>query len=95
MNIAENSLHLLPARVIWACKISKRKGPDGVEITPPLYDYTTGFNTQPRPFEFDLVARSEEKRAAVEVAFGIAQASDPLASTVDYTLGHSLCQLGE
>ncbi|KAL2798859.1 cytochrome P450 [Aspergillus keveii] len=95
MNIAENSLHLLPARVIWACKISKRKGPDGVGITPPLYDYTTGFNTQPRPFEFDLVARSEEKRAAVEVAFGIAQASDPLASTVDYTLGHSLCQLGE
>ncbi|KAL3494856.1 cytochrome P450 [Aspergillus germanicus] len=95
MNIAENSLHLLPARVIWACKISKRTGPDGVEITPSLYDYTSGFNTQPRPFEFDLVARSEEKRAAVEAAFGIAQASDPLASTVDYKLGHSLRPLAK
>jgi hypothetical protein len=61
LNIAEKSLFLLTARLAWACNISKRPG---YEV--PWYDYTAGFNVQPKPFIFDLVARSKEKRAFVE-----------------------------
>jgi len=52
MNIAEKSLYLLVARIAWACTISKRPNVD-----VPWYDYTAGFNTQPKKFSFDLKAR--------------------------------------
>jgi cytochrome P450 len=61
MNIAENSLHLLAARLAWTIEVRKR---DGVEV--PLYDYTDGFNVQPKPFVFELLARSEAKTAVLE-----------------------------
>jgi hypothetical protein len=44
MNIAERSLYILPGRVMWACRITKAKNANGADITPPSYDYTTGFN---------------------------------------------------
>lgn len=92
MNIAERSLYIVPPRVAWACRITKAKDNDGNDITPPLYDYTPGFNTQPKPFPFHLEARSEKRRLAVEEAWMEAQASDPLAWTADYKLGHSLSE---
>ena len=61
MNIAENSLNLLVARMAWATHISRRPG---VEV--PLYDYTSGFNVQPKPFVFDLVPRDETRKLQVE-----------------------------
>ena len=61
MNIAEKSLHLLIARMAWACEIKKRPG---IEI--PWYDYTSGFNVQPKPFLFDLDPRNQEKGKLVE-----------------------------
>jgi hypothetical protein len=61
MNIAEKSLNLLIARMAWACEIKKRPG---VEV--PWYDYTSGFNVQPKPFVFDLNPRNVEKRLLVE-----------------------------
>ncbi|EXJ92987.1 hypothetical protein A1O3_01543 [Capronia epimyces CBS 606.96] len=61
MNIAENSLHLLVARMAWGVHVSKRPG---IEI--PLYDYTAGFNVQPKPFVFDLRARNELRKALIE-----------------------------
>ena len=64
MNIAEKSLHLLVARIAWACEI--RKKPD-IEI--PWYDYTSGFNVQPKPFVFELKPRSVEKERLVETTW--------------------------
>lgn len=57
MNIAEKSLYLLVARLAWACTISKRPN---VEV--PWYDYTPGFNTQPKRFSFDLKGRRGRER---------------------------------
>ena len=51
-SIAERSLNLLVARIAWACEIRRKPGVD-----VPLYDYTTGFNVQPKHFEFELRAR--------------------------------------
>ena len=73
MNIAENSLHLLVARIAWAVEISKRPG---VEV--PLYDYTAGFNVQPKPFVFDLKVRSEGRRKFVDKTWEMGKGRDPL-----------------
>ncbi len=74
MNIAENSLHLLVARMAWAVEISKRPGVD-----VPWYDYTAGFNVQPEPFVFDLKARSGARKALVERTYEAGKDRDPLA----------------
>jgi hypothetical protein len=73
MNIAENSLHLLIARIAWAADIQKRPG---VEV--PEYDYTAGFNVQPKPFTFDLKVRSEGRRGLIERTWEQGKARDPL-----------------
>lgn len=51
-NIAERSVNILAARIAWGCDIGKKDG-----INPPLYDYTTGLNVQPKPFDFVLTSR--------------------------------------
>lgn len=68
-NIASRSLNIMVARIGWACRISKKKANDGTEISPPLYDYTRGFNSQPNSFPFTLEPRSKGKMEAVEQAF--------------------------
>jgi hypothetical protein len=52
-NIAERSLYIEAAIVAWACDISEKPG-----RRPPLYDYTAGFNTWQKWFDFELKARS-------------------------------------
>lgn len=77
-NLAERSLYLLTARIAWACDISKARDRGGKEITPPLYDYTNGFNVQPRPFAFSLKARSEERVKVLETEIAESKKNDPL-----------------
>ncbi|KAL2062551.1 hypothetical protein VTL71DRAFT_6817 [Oculimacula yallundae] len=61
LNIAEKSLFILTARVAWAFNITKRTG-----IEVPWYDYTSGFNVQPKPFTFDLEARDLGRSNLIE-----------------------------
>ncbi|KAK5445352.1 hypothetical protein LTS15_010133 [Exophiala xenobiotica] len=75
MNLAENSLHLLIARMAWATKISKRPG-----IDVPLYDYTAGFNVQPKPFVFDLKPRNQARKNIVDKLWENGKNKDPLGS---------------
>ncbi|KAL6252458.1 hypothetical protein RBB50_000177 [Rhinocladiella similis] len=62
LNIAERSLYILISRIAWYCDISPKLSSEGKSISPPLYDYTTGFNVQPRPFEFELRPRLERQQ---------------------------------
>ena len=78
LNIAERSLYILTSRIVWACEFSKQRGLDNKEIMVPSYDYTSGFNTQPKPFPFDLKPRSEKRRQLVDDAWREAEAADPL-----------------
>ena len=81
MNIAERSLYILTARILWAGRFSKKIDPvSGAEIEVPEYDYVSGFNTQPMPFQFTLEARSGERRRILEEAWKKAQEDDPLKS---------------
>ena len=75
MNIAENSLHLLVARIGWAADIAKRPGVD-----VPLYDYTAGFNVQPKPFVFVLKPRSNARQMLIEKTWEVGKGRDPLAA---------------
>ncbi|CAI6027363.1 unnamed protein product [Clonostachys chloroleuca] len=74
-NIAERSLHILTARIAWACTMRKKRDASGNDLPLPLYDYTKGFNTQPEHFDFDLVARSPERYEAVKKALVEAKAN--------------------
>ena len=50
----------------------------GKEIEVPVYDYTAGFNTQPKWFPFELKARNEKKREVVERVLEQNRKNDPL-----------------
>lgn len=89
MGIAERSLYIFTSRVAWACRISRKKDSQGNEIIPPAYNYTPGFNTQPKPFLFDLQARSREKAEYVAQAWEEAKGTDPLKHTANYELGQA------
>lgn len=51
-NIAERSLHILTARIAWACDIRPSPG-----VKYGDYDYCHGFNVQPNKFPFELKPR--------------------------------------
>jgi cytochrome P450 len=74
MNIAERSLNILVARIAWASSITKKPG-----VSVPWYDYTTGFNVQPNPFQFDLAGRSEKRLALVARSWAEGKKRDSMA----------------
>lgn len=80
-NIAERNLYLLTARIAWACNLSKAIDADGQEIEPPLYDYTSGFNAQPKWFPFRLSVRNSERLAIIDDDLERNARNDPLKGT--------------
>ncbi|KAJ9609684.1 hypothetical protein H2200_006012 [Cladophialophora chaetospira] len=76
MNIAEKSLFILVARLAWAANIAKRPG-----FEVPWYDYTTGFNVQPKKFVFDITPRSTQKAMYIEQTWVEGRSRDPLAQS--------------
>ena len=78
-NIAERNLYLLAARIAWATDIAKAKNKVGEEIDPPLYDYTAGFNAQPKWFPFQLNVRSEERLNVINTELKRNASDDPLS----------------
>lgn len=60
MHIADRSLLLAMARLLWAFKIEKAIGDDGKEIIPDPAKLTQGFLVQPEPFPASITPRSEK-----------------------------------
>jgi hypothetical protein len=42
-NIASSNMFLMAARIAWSMNLTKAKDKDGMEITPPSYDYSAGY----------------------------------------------------
>lgn len=78
ITIAENSANLQVAFLAWGCDIRRARDADGREIVPPLYDYEPGFNVAPKPFKFELTARSKGKADLIEKAYQQSLKEDPL-----------------
>jgi hypothetical protein len=58
---AERSLFIQVATIGWSCNIRKKKDAAGKDIPVHWYDYTTGNNTAPKKFEFDIKPRDENR----------------------------------
>lgn len=71
-------MHLATARIAWGCHVAKSRDSTGKEIDVPLYDYTQGFNVQPKLFPFDLKVRSQEKMRILQQAVRLGIETDPL-----------------
>ena len=59
-NIAERSLMIGVARIAWGCDVRKKPGWE-----PGDYDYTSGFNVQPKYFGDGFELRAREGRAGL------------------------------
>ncbi|KAF2703393.1 cytochrome P450 [Pleomassaria siparia CBS 279.74] len=59
MHIADRSLFLGIARLLWAFNLDKAVGVDGEEIVPDPDDLVQGFLAQPHPFPAQITVRSE------------------------------------
>jgi cytochrome P450 len=65
VHVAEKSLYLNIARVLWAFNISKKRGPDGTVIEPNAA-MVAGWMTIPQPFECTITPRSEKKKSLID-----------------------------
>ncbi|KAI1622014.1 cytochrome P450 [Exophiala viscosa] len=65
VHVAEKSLYLNIARVLWAFDIAKKVGSDG-KIVEPDASMVPGWMTIPVPFECDIRVRDEKKKALID-----------------------------
>lgn len=59
MHVAERSLYINIARVLWGFNISKKKGSDG-QFVEPTQAMVRGFMSVPEPFDCDITPRSQK-----------------------------------
>src|SRR5690606_26576989 len=74
MHVADRSLFLVIARLMWAFDISKVVDGDGKEITPDQDDLVGGFLKQPRTFPVRITPRTKSRAAKVHEAWEKCQA---------------------
>ncbi|KAJ4289855.1 hypothetical protein N0V90_011187 [Kalmusia sp. IMI 367209] len=70
MHIAERSLFLAVARLLWAFDFQLQKDENGVEIRPDADALTDGVLVRPKEFPVEIVVRSEERAKAVRREWG-------------------------
>lgn len=63
MHLAENSLFITLAKILWAFRIEPGRGPGGESLPVDLSDeaYEPGVNTLPKPFKARFVPRNETR----------------------------------
>lgn len=75
MHLAENSLFITLAKLLWAFKIEPPLGADGKPLAMDLSDaaYEDGVNTVPKPFKARFVPRSEARMEVLRAEWAQAQ----------------------
>ncbi|KAI8656120.1 hypothetical protein NCS55_01266500 [Fusarium keratoplasticum] len=75
MHLAENSLFITLAKLLWAFRIEPGQGPDGKPLPVDLSDdaYEPGVNTLPKPFKARFVARNETRARVLREEWAVAQ----------------------
>ena len=69
MHIAERSLFLAIARIVWAFNIDKPIGPDGEPVDADIEDLVGGVAVQPNDFRIDMTPRSQKKADMIREAW--------------------------
>jgi hypothetical protein len=70
--VAERSLYINIARVLWGFNISKKKGSNGQPIEP-TQAMVRGFMSVPEEFECDITPRSEKHARIMREEFAKAE----------------------
>lgn len=70
MHIAERSLFLAIARMLWAFDFKLARDAAGNEVKPDADDLTEGMLVCPKPFPAQIVPRDEKKSARVKAEWG-------------------------
>ncbi|KAJ5449967.1 Cytochrome P450 [Penicillium daleae] len=63
--LAQNSLFIALARLLWAFELQPMREANGSERRYDTFAYTQGFNIRPQPFECEIHVRSEKHRLAL------------------------------
>ncbi|KAJ3003680.1 hypothetical protein NUW54_g5177 [Trametes sanguinea] len=66
MHLAQNSLFISVARILWAFDILPALGADGKPIIPDPWNFTDGFNSKPVSFRCRIKARSASVEERIE-----------------------------
>ncbi|KAJ2901599.1 hypothetical protein MKZ38_001619 [Zalerion maritima] len=75
MHLAENSLFITVAKILWAFEIKPGRGPDGKALPVDLSDnaYEPGVNTLPKQFKARFVPRNETRARVLREEWARAQ----------------------
>lgn len=76
MLVGVRNVYIQVMMLVWACDIKRARDANGEEIVPPPYDFVSGFNVFPNPFDFDLKPRGPARLALVEEEYEKALAKD-------------------
>ncbi|KPM40116.1 hypothetical protein AK830_g6438 [Neonectria ditissima] len=68
VHLAEKSLFILIARMLWGFNISKKKAPDG-SVVEPSTTMLPGFLSVPEPFECEITCRSSTHKEVMHSVF--------------------------
>lgn len=78
MYVGIRNVYIQVLLLVWTCDIKRALDLHGKEIIPPIYDFVSGFNVHPKPFKFELKARSQERMAMVNENYKKALAADAM-----------------
>lgn len=65
IDIADSSLFLGLARLLWAFNFAPERDSDGKELKPDPEDIVSGLPAHPAPFKAQITVRSHERAAAI------------------------------
>ncbi|KAF9770795.1 hypothetical protein IL306_011597 [Fusarium sp. DS 682] len=82
IHVAERTLFLATARLMWAFNIRKARGPDGLEIEVDRDEVTQSIAARPVPFRCEITPRSEKHARLIVEAWS--QAREALDESGNY-----------
>ncbi|GAA6009287.1 hypothetical protein JCM10207_004336 [Rhodosporidiobolus poonsookiae] len=73
MHLAENSIFINTARILWGFNVEAAKDKSGAKVPVDIFAFTDGFNSMPQPFECKITPRSAQHAAVIKREFAEAQ----------------------
>ncbi|PPQ74384.1 hypothetical protein CVT24_000838 [Panaeolus cyanescens] len=70
MHVAQNTLFIAIARLLWAYDIVPPKDQSGNRILPDPNDFDEGLVIHPKPFKYHFILRRQSAKALIEAEYG-------------------------
>lgn len=76
VEVAENSLILQVSNLLWACSIKPKKHVNGQDAKIPYYNYTGVAISTPKPFDFTVEERRDNRIRMMDAAAYVGNADE-------------------